>query len=87
MYRAASPLIALITFAQNTYLEGPLHSVIEGMRMNQNDMGFLKELLEAGKIKPIIDRRYSLSEVAEVSRYFEEGHAKGKVVITVEHGE
>jgi NADPH:quinone reductase-like Zn-dependent oxidoreductase len=48
---------------------------------------FLKELLEAGKVKPVIDRRYPLSEVAEALRYYGEGHARGKVVITVEHND
>jgi len=45
----------------------------------------MEELLEAGKVVPVIDRRYPLSEVAEALRYLEEGHARGKVVITVEH--
>ena len=53
-------------------------------KLNQEDLVFLKGLLEAGKIKPVIDRRYGLSEVGEAFRYFEEGHAKGKVVITLE---
>ena len=44
----------------------------------------MKELFEAGKVEPVIDRRYPLSEVPEAIRYLEEGHAKGKVVITVE---
>jgi len=44
----------------------------------------VKELLEAGKVVPVIDRRYTLSEVPEAFRYFGEGHAKGKVIITVE---
>ncbi len=49
---------------------------------NQKDLVFMKELLEAGKVVPVIDRRYPLREVAEALRYLEEGHAKGKVVIT-----
>ena len=44
----------------------------------------MKELLETGKVVPVIDRRYSLSEVPEALRYLEEGRALGKVVITVE---
>ncbi len=51
--------------------------------INQKDLLIIKELLEAGKIKPIIDKRYSLNETAEALRYLEEGHARGKVVITV----
>jgi NADPH:quinone reductase-like Zn-dependent oxidoreductase len=53
--------------------------------INQKDLVFLKELLEAGQIVPVIDRRYPLSGAAEALRYLEEGHAQGKIVITVEH--
>ncbi len=43
----------------------------------------MKELIEAGKVTPVIDRTYPLSETAEAIRYLEEGHARGKIVITV----
>jgi NADPH:quinone reductase-like Zn-dependent oxidoreductase len=53
------------------------------VKPNREDLQFLKQLIEAGKVKPVIDRTYSLSEVPEAIRYLEEGHARGKVVITV----
>ena len=54
-------------------------------KINSEDLVILKELFEANKVATVIDRRYPLSETAEAIRYIEEGHAKGKVVITVEH--
>ncbi len=50
-------------------------------KVNQNDLVYLLDLLEAGKIAPVIDRRYPLSEIAEAFRYVEDTHAQGKVVI------
>jgi len=50
---------------------------------NQKDLMFMKELLEASKVKPVIDRRFPLRDVADAIRYLEAGHAQGKVVITV----
>jgi NADPH:quinone reductase-like Zn-dependent oxidoreductase len=51
------------------------------------DMALLNELLESGKIVPVIERRYPLSATAEALRYLEAGHARGKVVITVEQND
>ncbi len=53
------------------------------VRPNQKDLDFMTELLEAGKVVPVIDRRYLFSEVAEAVRYYGEGHARGKVIITI----
>ncbi|MCL4547768.1 MAG: NAD(P)-dependent alcohol dehydrogenase [Bacteroidetes bacterium] len=50
-------------------------------KRSQIDLAFLKEILEAGKVVPVIDRRYTLSETAEALRYLGEGYARGKVVI------
>ena len=47
------------------------------------DLALILELVESGKLKPVIDRQYRLREVPEALRYLGEGHAKGKVVITV----
>ncbi len=54
-------------------------------RPNQKDLVFMKELLEVGKVVPVIDRRYTLSEVPDALRSLEEGHAQRKVVTTFEH--
>ncbi|MBL7995764.1 NAD(P)-dependent alcohol dehydrogenase [bacterium] len=74
-------------------LLGPLMSNKGGKKMggvsakiNQKDLFILKDLLEAGKVVPVIDRRYPLHETAEALRYLGEGHARGKVVITVADG-
>ncbi len=55
-----------------------------GTTTKQEDLVVLRDLMAAGKLTPVIDRTYKLSETAEAMRYFEEGHARGKVVITVE---
>jgi NADPH:quinone reductase-like Zn-dependent oxidoreductase len=72
-------------------LLGPWMSKTGGKKMGNlahrpdlKDLVFIKELLESGRVEPVIDRRYMLSEVPEAFRYFGEGHACGKVVITVE---
>ena len=71
-------------------LLGPWISMMGNKKMgnllaqpNKEHLVLVSELLEAGKVKPVIDRCYPLSEVAEAIRYLEAGHAQGKVVITV----
>lgn len=71
-------------------LLGPLMSETRGRKMtgvstkrSQKDLAFLKELLETGKVVPVIDRLYTLNETAEALRYLGDGHARGKVVITI----
>ena len=75
-------------------LQGPIISMTGSKKMgnmlvkpNKNDLVFMKALIEAGKVIPRIDRRYSLSEFAGAFRYLEEGHAQGKVVLTVHQAE
>jgi NADPH:quinone reductase-like Zn-dependent oxidoreductase len=52
-------------------------------KVTRKDLDFLKQLLESGKVVPVIDRRYRLSEAAEALSYLAEGHAQGKIVLTV----
>jgi NADPH:quinone reductase-like Zn-dependent oxidoreductase len=52
-------------------------------RLNKADLEVLRGMMEAGKLKPAIDRRFPLEQIADAMRYMEEGHARGKVVITV----
>ena len=52
-------------------------------KLNNDDLGVLGKLLEDGTVTPVIDRRYELSELAEAFRYLGEGHAQGKIVVTL----
>ncbi|CAA9371487.1 MAG: hypothetical protein AVDCRST_MAG93-8463, partial [uncultured Chloroflexia bacterium] len=75
----------------NVMLTGPWRSRKHGQQfrsfvkqVTRQNLIFVKELLETGSVVPVIDRRYPLCEVPEAMRYLEEGHAQGKVVITME---
>ena len=80
----------LIQAMLQAMLLGPVISRMGGQKMaifmanpKQKELAFIRELLEAGKVVPVIDRCYPLCETAEAIRYLEEVHAKGKIVITV----
>jgi NADPH:quinone reductase-like Zn-dependent oxidoreductase len=64
-------------------LRGSQKAVFFIAKFNKPDLVVLQELLEAGKVTPVVDRRYELSEIADAFRYLGEGHAQGKVVLTV----
>ena len=71
----------------HTLLLSPFISQQMGMMMadaNHKDLTILADMMQAGTVKPIIDRTYPLSQIADAIRYLEQGHARGKVVITLE---
>lgn len=73
-------------------LLGPLLSLTGGKKLtnlymtpSRKDLLLMKELIESGKVKPVIDRCYPLQQAAEALKYYEKGHARGKVIITMRH--
>jgi NADPH:quinone reductase-like Zn-dependent oxidoreductase len=78
-------LARLITAPVSRFSSRKLRMVLA--RSSKEDLAVLRDLMEAGKVTPVIDRRYRLSEAADAIRYQEQGHARGKVVIAVEHDE
>jgi NADPH:quinone reductase-like Zn-dependent oxidoreductase len=81
-----------VAFSPSSLFLGPFTSMTGSKKVSSlaheprdKDLVFVKELLEAGKVVPVIDRHYPLRDVAEAVRYYGEGHPQGKVVVTVEH--
>lgn len=76
-------LFQAVSIAKRVSKSGDQKIYVVSLKQNQEDLIFIKELLESGKIKPVIDECYPLSKTPEAFWYFGKGHARGKVVITV----
>ena len=91
-YLTTVPSVGILFFMPWTAIFGNKKALMAatGLRpteVRQKDLAVIKELMELGKIRPVIDRRYSLEDIADAHRYVEAGHKKGSVIITMEHDE
>ena len=81
--RLVGPIGHIVRLRVASLLRGSQKAVFFIAKTNRADMEILRELLETGKVKPVVDRRYELAETADAFRYLGEGHARGKVIVTV----
>ena len=84
-YLIANPGISQVVRGRWTSMTSRKKVIFGAAHLKSRDLVFLKELVEAGELKTVIDRCYSLEKTAEAHRYVEQGDKKGNVVITVEH--
>ena len=81
--RLVGPIGHIVRLRVASLLRGSQKAVFFIAKTNRADMEILRELLETGNVKPVVDRRYGLAETADAFRYLGEGHARGKVIVTV----